>query len=592
MPYKSLKYYNINTIMNKFFQVIDVINFLTFKNLKGFFFIFLSLLITVFLELCSIALIFPVVNFIISQNNTGVSFIDNYISNNNYSLIETLVFFLFLIISVFALRNLSLFYLQRIQVSFAQKISAKWASKLFKGYLELPLLNFLSHNSSVLIRNIKDETKAITTYILDPFLILLLEITMTSSIVIFLLVINPLEITIAIIIFVTLGISLYFFNKKKIMRFSKDRLKLAGESHRLLREGFDSFRETKIFSLGNFFSNKFSKINNEIVKINIKHASINYIPRLVIEFCIVIYFCILIFIFFFEKNDLSSFIPTMALFAIAVFRIYPSFTKILVSIQNIKSFMPSFYVIKNTMNLISDISSPKQNYDLNLFKKFDNFKMVNVNFSYPDKKEKKILKNLNFEISNKEIVGIKGYSGSGKTTFLDIMTNLIKIDEGKIFINGSDFTNLDYLGSNFISYVPQTIHLLDDNVKKNICLKDDYKDETNQYILKLLKIVNLQNIFEEKDLENIHLIGEKGSKLSGGQKQRLGICRALYRKPKILILDEATNSLDKSTEKQIFTNILKNFENISIVIVSHDENLFQNCNHVYELKNSIFQKIQ
>ena len=209
-------------------------------------------------------------------------------------------------------------------------------------------------------------------------------------------------------------------------------------------------------------------------------------------------------------------------------------------------------------------------------------KFENVDFSYKSKKFN-ILNNVNFEINKGDKVAIIGETGSGKTTLLNLIYSLIFPNKGNITVNNIKEKNLYTNIRKNIGYVSQSVYLLDNSIFYNIALTDDLNEKQKEEILSILKSMNLDQIDNELS-KDIISIGEKGSKLSGGQIQRLGIARAVFRDPSILILDEATNALDKANEEKVLDFIFKKFINKIVVLCTHKKELLKYCNKVIEVK--------
>ena len=208
---------------------------------------------------------------------------------------------------------------------------------------------------------------------------------------------------------------------------------------------------------------------------------------------------------------------------------------------------------------------------------------MNLNFDY---EKKVIFKNLNFNIYKNQIVGLIGKSGSGKTTLIDILLGLIKMPNGKIFIDDTDVSNKNFDLSNLMTVVPQNIHLLNTSLKNNITLNFFTEDNIDQNRLnKSINLSGLKNLVDNKGIDMV--VGENGSNLSGGQSQRIGIARAIYLNKKIIIFDEFTSSLDDETESKIIESLIKlKEENLTMVISTHKKKLLYICDNVYDLSNN------
>jgi ABC-type multidrug transport system fused ATPase/permease subunit len=180
-------------------------------------------------------------------------------------------------------------------------------------------------------------------------------------------------------------------------------------------------------------------------------------------------------------------------------------------------------------------------------------------------------------------VGIVGDSGSGKTTLIDIFLGLLKPQKGKILVDGVDISENLKSFQSLIGYVPQDVYLLDDSLKRNIAFGKKEDEIDNEMITETIKISQLDDVVNKLSNGLNSNVGERGSKFSGGEKQRIGIARSLYNKPKILVLDEATSSLDLETEKNFINSIHELKDDKTILIISHRESTLQNCDIIYEI---------
>jgi len=217
-----------------------------------------------------------------------------------------------------------------------------------------------------------------------------------------------------------------------------------------------------------------------------------------------------------------------------------------------------------------------------MFKKSINLK--GVYYTYPNS-SKIILNNINLNIPVKKTVGFIGTTGSGKTTIIDIILGLLEIQKGTLEIDGKTITERNVRPwQDLIGYVPQSIYLSDDTIASNIAFGVDPKNIDKLAVERASKIACLHE-FVRDELSNQYetIVGENGVKLSGGQRQRIGIARALYHKPKVLVLDEATNALDEKTEKLLMKAIYDLSKEITIIIITHRLSTLKNCDVIYKI---------
>ena len=203
----------------------------------------------------------------------------------------------------------------------------------------------------------------------------------------------------------------------------------------------------------------------------------------------------------------------------------------------------------------------------------------------------KALNGLNFEVKQGEVFGLLGPNGAGKTTFVDILLGLLSPSRGSVSVDGIDIADMTVQWQKSIGYVPQDIRLTDESIKKNVALGIS---EDNIDVYKVTLALKAAKLFDYVDSmpEGIEtVIGERGIRISGGQRQRLGIARALYHSPKILILDEATSALDTATESEVMESVKEMQGGKTIVIVAHRTSTLINCDRVVRIANGAIAEI-
>ena len=279
-------------------------------------------------------------------------------------------------------------------------------------------------------------------------------------------------------------------------------------------------------------------------------------------------------------------------FFVATFiRLTPSAYRIISSLQRIKFTQKILQSLRKNIFFFDELVKNKQSLKLkekknNSIEIKDKIKISNINFSYDPNRN--IFSDLNLEIKVGDTIGIFGDSGAGKSTFVNIFTGLLKPEKGKILTNNKDINSNIYFWRKNIGYVPQNIFLIDDTLEKNISL--DFSNQSKN--LKKLSECLMQSELE-KFINNLPNgvntpVGERGSRISGGQLQRVGIARALYNNPDILIFDESTSALDKETELDILKNIYKFKNKKTMIIITHKKELLKNCDKIYKLENGKF----
>ncbi len=575
--------------MIKYFRQINKI--LTSKQKKGAIFIFFLILISMVLEVLTLNSLFVLLTYTTNSENLNDSEIITYFKNTglNYD-ISLLIIYLFTFI--FILKTFINIFISWQQNKFMFYTRAELSHVFFKGYLSLPSIFHLRSNTSDLINNITIEVEYFS-HALKALIVIAMEIIILTGLSIFLLFINFKVTIISFTSLIFFSLIINFTNSKQILLMGKNRIILIQQRLKAIIEGLAG---SKVFELTGSRENlvkDFSVHNNKIAKIGHRVNFRHDLPKPLFELFVLLIIG-LIFIFNFQNYpNFTDGIPLLGVFAAAVYRLIPSFGKIL---SNIQSFQ---FNIQAAARLSKDIdkfnlenkSSLEKVSKLN-FKQNINFK--DVRFSYSDdlKVESNfVLKKVNLEIKKGSKIGIIGGSGSGKSTFLDLMMGLISPQNGTILIDDKKIKDVKSSWQKIIGCVPQNVFILDDTLKRNIAFglpSELINDE------KVNKAIELANLIEFKNTLNLGLetvLGDSGSRLSGGQRQRIGIARALYNDPSILIFDEATNALDIQTEKKIINEIFSAKEEKTIIFVSHNPENLVYCDTIYEVKErGIFKK--
>jgi ABC-type bacteriocin/lantibiotic exporter with double-glycine peptidase domain len=310
------------------------------------------------------------------------------------------------------------------------------------------------------------------------------------------------------------------------------------------------------------------------------HDFIIQIPRYVLEIFAIGSLFILILVFFRQNLNYTDLIPLLGVYAVASFKILPSANRLTQALNQIRSGVPTVELLHNELNKLQIIKRQNEKFDK---KEFKSLKINNLNFSYI--KQKNVLNNVNLSIKKGDVVGVIGNSGAGKSTLIDIIIGLLNPSQGEVYFNGLKLKDNVNSWLNIIGYVPQEIFILDDTLLNNITFGSEGKRNTKSQVSDLIELLQLKE-FVNSLPEGLNTnLNERGTRISGGQKQRIGIARALYNNPDIIILDEATNALDKNLEHKILKNI-KKLENKTIIIISHNlESFKENCNQVFEVKD-------
>tara|TARA_Y100000031_G_scaffold90980_1_gene100060 strand:- start:141 stop:1448 length:1308 start_codon:yes stop_codon:yes gene_type:complete len=379
------------------------------------------------------------------------------------------------------------------------------------------------------------------------------------------------------------AILIYVLTIGKISLLGKQRNIIGGELNKHLLQGMASAKDVKILD-------READLIHQVDKNLFKHTALIHIiqfitglPRISFEIVMVCTFSALIFVMIGAKREMVDIIQYLAIFAVASFRIVPGASRLLSAFQTIKHMEPSVRLLLQEFDS-KDNSYIKNNYlpkDLSTPLKFQKeINLTNLSFSYPIRKEF-VLSKISMTIKKGDFVGIIGETGSGKSTLINVLTGLLKPSEGKVEVDELNINANLTEWHKKIGYVPQSVYLIDDTIRKNIAfgLREDDIDDNS--VKQAAEKASLNKFLDSLPDGSETIVGEKGIRISGGQQQRIGIARALYRDPEILILDEATSSLDQSTEKKIMDSIQFLKRKKTLIIVTHRLSTVDKCDKIF-----------
>ena len=455
--------------------------------------------------------------------------------------------------------------------------------RLLSGYLNQPYSWYLNQHSSELSKSVlADVREVISRNILTIFTICS-NTFQIILIVTLLIIVDPATAITASLFFGFIYTSLYFFVKGVLDNVGSERLSANSSRFKTSTEIFALIKEMKVLGKENFYLSSFANATKKFVDKEIVAQSISALPKFLIEMVIFTSLISIVLINLADDATLNSIIPVMALYAFAVYRLVPALQVVFANISLFRTSAPVLSLISekysqlNVSNTFDDSSSRINLHSEITFKE--------VNFRYP-KAEKVALEKISLQIPANNIVGIIGSTGSGKTTLIDVLLGLLTPTQGAIHVDGEKICKDNIRQwQRCIGYVPQYISLVDASISANIALGVDPSNLKMDDVVSAAKIANIHD-FIISELEDGYdtKVGDKGVRLSGGQRQRLGIARALYNKPNILVLDEATSALDGQTEKVVMDAVNNLGRKLTLVIIAHRLSTLAKADIVYKLE--------
>ena len=560
--------------------MFSLLGLLGFKKKIFFTLLILSSIFASLLEVLGLGLLIPIVSSLFDDTF--------YLRFNEFALKsgfpeftnESFLFLcIFLLPIIFISKNLFLFFFHRIEANLIYKTLTEFSKKIYKIFLFQKYNFYINEKSSNFVNKLGSEFNVLHNYIIAS-VNFLTEIIILFALLFFLLFIAFEEIAIIFFIVLISTFIFYLIFYKKIKNFGALRKKFDLRKTNLILETLKGIKEIKIYKREEIFENDYN-VNNELIYgFSKKYYVLQKIPKLFFEAISILTLSIFIFILT-NNNNSSDIIIKLTVVTGAIIRILPSLNKVINSFNIKKYSLPAvedIFKFLKRLKIKKIISNKKS---IGTFE--DKILIKKVEFAHKNKKENlKIFENLNLAIKKGEKISIIGHSGSGKSTLVDLILGFLKPDKGELTVDNINVKN--FFSNNIISYCPQSIHIFNTSIEKNISLESQVDKIDINKIQKLKRICQLNTFFSKKKNDQ-NFFGEGGSKVSGGQKQRIGIARALYFNPKILILDESLNAIDNKTGKKIFQNIVKNYPKLTIILVTHSKVLANLSEKIYTLSN-------
>lgn len=559
--------------------ILSINNFIfNIFNKKEKLFFFIIIISQVFLscfELLSLGSLIPVFN----------TFIDEGIQYFQIPIIKVQVNLniLFILISLlFIFKNIYFLTLAFFSIKFRNFVTKRIVAKLYESYLKKSYSFHIQNHSAVLLRNIQVASS------LDSILQRL--ISFYADLILFLVAILVVSIFNFNLTFGVLGVAgiilliFYKFTIKKIKKYGEGDLDNSKLFLKNILDGLKAFKEILLSNKQNFFTNKSKFFHNNVLNFKLKFSLTEMTAKPLLETLIILFG--LLFVFFMINNYNISFkeiLPYLIVLILATIKILPGILRIFQSLQQFKFLLPQIKLIDECLVAVKkDTINTRNEIDFKPVEFKEEIKLKNINLKF---NKKCILENLNINIKKNSTIAIMGDSGSGKTSLLNIITGLIKPTNGEIEIDGKQVDLFNNHWMKKIGYVFQNTHLIDSSIMENIAFGYE-KDKINiTRVNECIKVAELEN-FVKSEKEGLNtLVGENGSRLSGGQLQRIGLARAFYKNPELLILDEATSSLDNDNEINIMNTFAKLKKKLTIIIVSHRLKPLELADEVYKIKN-------
>ncbi len=486
------------------------------------------------------------------------------------------------IILVYLVKNIYLLFSGYMQTRYNIKFLRSISTQMFRAYMARPYEYFAQTNSAEITQGVVIDPSGVETIVetLFKFIAETLTVILLAA---YLIYTDPAMAAGLLLIgaFCVIVITLSF--KKTISRYSVDERNANLAIKKSVLEASNGVKDVFVFNKREYFLNQFDHSYDSKEKANIGYKFIGLCPERLIESLCVGGILLTVLLRIRSGVDVATFVPELAVFAVAAFRLLPC-------ISRISGYIATFLFARPSLNATYENIKAAREYmaaqdeivDESVEKKNleEEVRIDDITFMYSDGDEN-VLDGLSLTIRKGESVGLIGESGAGKSTLADILLRLYPVNKGSITVDGIDIYSIPRQWSGIISYVPQQVFLMDDTIRRNVAFGEEEIDEDR--VWETLEQAHLSDFVRSlpKGLDTI--VGERGVRFSGGQCQRIAIARALYRNPDIIVLDEATSALDNETEEAVMEAIDALQGDKTLIIIAHRLSTIANCDHIYEI---------
>lgn len=466
--------------------------------------------------------------------------------------------------------------------------------RLMRDYMGENYSFFLKNNSSVLMRGIGNDV----SIFFDMVLQCLYFFSDGLMMLVFGLYLFYTDFLLSFVCFAVMILFVFVFvrwNKKRAMFYGRETQKSSGSMTQWLQQAFGGVKEIKILGREEYFVHNYEKYCAVSNKMNQRFSFLNQIPHMVLEcFCVGAVLSVIAFRVV-QGLDVSVFIPRMAIFAMALFRIFPRVSRLNQSVNTMIFSYPYLDTVYNDIKITEEnqqkkIRAQKLGETENDLTFENEITLNNIHYVYPNT-DVEVLSGVSLTVKKGQAVGLVGVSGAGKTTLADVFLGILDLTEGTVLCDSKNIVNHIESWYKKLGYIPQSIFLSDDTIRNNVAFGLEVDSKVDEKVWEALEQAQLADYVKSLPNGLDTMVGERGVRFSGGQRQRIGIARALYNNPDILVLDEATSALDNETEKAVMDSIENLLGRKTMIIIAHRISTIKKCDVIFKVDNGSVQEI-
>lgn len=540
------------------------------------------------LEMAAVGFLFPLIQMLTEPQLAMDSFIARTVRNflALSSHVELTLALLVILTIFYVAKNCYLAALTYTQNRYGFLVQGKVSYRLFQRYLDLPYVFHTGRNTAESLRCLTSDTDQLVWSAIFPGLTVITEFLVASGLI-FLLFLTSFQAAIIIgSIFLIFGFFYHRLFRNALTRWGHLRIKYETRRIVAISEAFGALKELKVLGREKFFLDHVTENDVQRTKISSRHNLVLNSSLLLLEVLGMASLLILVGILIAQGEPFSAVLPMMGVFAGAAFRLIPAFNRIITNTQSLRHCGPA---IDNLHRELSQPLLPRPENGTD-FEFQHELSMNTVSFSYPNQLAP-VLSKLSLKVVRGETLGLIGPSGSGKTTLIDLLLGILHPSCGQITADGTDIHENIRAWQSQIGYVAQTTFILDGTIRDNVAFAVPDSEVDSERVRYVLRLAQLDGYVKGLPLGIDSPTGESGKLLSGGQRQRIGIARALYHAPSLLVLDEATASLDPETERSVLDTIASLHNRVTIILVTHRESVQAYCDRIMRLDRGIVVEV-
>lgn len=577
----------------KFKDLFGKLNYVLTKQQKQYgVLVFLCTLLSAGLETLGVSAIMPVVEGLTNVDKLQDKwYLRPFINTFHIEKASTLIYIVCGgVIMVYLLKNIYFIFYTWLVKKYTYKIKRELGTRVMESYMAQGYIFFVNHNSAKLLQGITGDVNAVNSIVNNLFNLSTKVLTILA-IGIFILVREPFMAVSLLVLSALCVLFIQLFFKNSMKKYGELQREATWNNNQACLEMIHGSKEVLVTGRQDYFKKRYVDSIVEYNRCCIKIEMATTVPAYIIETVCIIGLLLAVVVQIGTRGITADMITSLSAIAVAAFRILPSVGTVTSALNAIRSNIPSFNASYLTVKKVNELEAELAKKQGSGIKEEHGetelrgeLSINHIYYKYPAT-DHYILEDVSLRISARSSIGIIGTSGAGKSTFVDVLLGLLEPESGQILLDGIDVGALGKKWNQNLGYVPQTIYLVDEDIRANIAFGIAKEDIDDDKVWRALEMAQLAEFVKAQPNGLGTIVGERGVKFSGGQRQRVAIARALYMNPEILVLDEATAALDNETENALMEAIDALQGHKTLIVVAHRLTTIRRCDYIYEVKD-------